>query len=110
MVFAGIPIIAAYNILPHPAGTGKQQISSDCQGLWQRLSMWGLDLLFVAVFGWGVLGALIATVILRAFQQRIVCSVLQAHSGCASDKRRFSSAAGDESAAYKTGSSAGNTE
>ncbi len=33
-----------------------------------------------------------------------------AHSGCASDKRRFSSAAGDESAAFKTGSSAGNTE
>lgn len=31
MVFAGIPIIAAYNIFcRNPAGTGKQQISSDC--------------------------------------------------------------------------------
>ena len=39
--------------------------------------MWGLDLLFVAVFGWGVLGAAIATVIAQGFSAAYCLSVLR---------------------------------
>ena len=57
MVFAGIPIIAAYNIF--------------------AAILRALDLLFVAVFGWGVLGAAIATVIAQGFSAAYCLSVLR---------------------------------
>lgn len=60
----------------------------------------GLDLLFVAVIWLGCTGSSDC----HGDRTGVFSSVLSvgpaAHSGCASDKRRFSSAAGDESAGF----------
>ena len=63
MVFAGIPIIAAYNIFAailRALGNSRSPLIAMIVAAFINV---GLDLLFVAVFGWGVLGAAIATVI-----------------------------------------------
>ena len=67
MVFAGIPIIAAYNIFAailRALGNSRSPLIAMIVAAFINV---GLDLLFVAVFGWGVLGAAIATVIAQGF-------------------------------------------
>ena len=64
MVFAGIPIIAAYNIFAailRALGNSRSPLIA----------------MIVAVFGWGVLGAAIATVIAQGFSAAYCLSVLR---------------------------------
>lgn len=76
MVFAGIPIIAAYNIFAailRALGNSRSPLIAMIMAAFINV---GLDLLFVAVFGWGVLGAAIATVIAQGFSAAYCLSVL----------------------------------
>jgi len=73
MVFAGIPIIAAYNIFA-ALGNSRSPLIAMIVAAFINV---GLDLLFVAVFGWGVLGAAIATVIAQGFSAAYCLSVLR---------------------------------
>ena len=83
MVFAGIPIIAAYNIFAailRALGNSRSPLIAMIVAAFINV---GLDLLFVrglgfvAVFGWGVLGAAIATVIAQGFSAAYCLSVLR---------------------------------
>ena len=77
MVFAGIPIIAAYNIFAailRALGNSRSPLIAMIMAAFINV---GLDLLFVAVFGWGVLGAAIATVIAQGFSAAYCLSVLR---------------------------------
>ena len=61
LIFAGIPIIAAYNIFAailRALGNSRSPLIAMTVA---ALINVGLDLLFVAVFGWGVAGAAVAT-------------------------------------------------
>ena len=68
LIFAGIPIIAAYNIFAailRALGNSRSPLIAMTVA---ALINVGLDLLFVAVFGWGVAGAAVATVIAQGKQ------------------------------------------
>lgn len=67
IIFCGIPVIAAYNCLAsilRALGNGRSPLIAMIVAAVINV---GLDLLFVAVFGWGVAGAAIATVTAQAF-------------------------------------------
>ena len=67
LIFAGVPIIAAYNIFAailRALGNSRSPLIAMTVAAVINV---GLDLLFVAVFGWGVAGAAVATVIAQGF-------------------------------------------
>ena len=77
LIFAGIPIIAAYNIFAailRALGNSKSPLIAMTVA---ALINVGLDLLFVAVFGWGVAGAAVATVIAQGFSALYCLVVLR---------------------------------
>jgi putative MATE family efflux protein len=77
LIFAGIPIIAAYNIFAailRALGNSRSPLIAMTVA---ALINVGLDLLFVAVFGWGVAGAAVATVIAQGFSALYCLMVLR---------------------------------
>lgn len=63
IIFAGLPIVAAYNALAsvlRALGNSKSPLTAMVIAAFTNI---GLDLLFVAVFHWGVAGAAVATLI-----------------------------------------------
>ena len=77
LIFAGIPIIAAYNIFAailRALGNSRSPLIAMTIA---ALINVGLDLLFVAVFGWGVAGAAVATVIAQGFSALYCLMVLR---------------------------------
>ena len=77
LIFAGIPIIAAYNIFAailRALGNSRSPLIAMTVA---ALINVGLDLLFVAVFGWGVAGAAVATVIAQGFSALYCLLVLR---------------------------------
>ena len=67
IVFCGIPVISAYNILAailRAMGNSRSPLLAMILAAVINIS---LDLLFVAGFGWGVAGAAIATVLAQGF-------------------------------------------
>lgn len=63
IMFAGIPVVMAYNLLAsilRALGDGKSPLYAMVLACFINI---GLDLLFVAVFGWGIAGAAGATLI-----------------------------------------------
>ena len=88
LIFAGIPIIAAYNIFAailRALGNSRSPLIAMTVAAVINV---GLDLLFVAVFGWGVAGAAVATVLHRDFQPCTVC-LYYGKSGISDWKRRI---------------------
>lgn len=67
IVFGGIPVIAAYNCLASILRALGNSRSPLIAMIVAAVINVGLDLLFVAGFGWGVAGAAIATVTAQAF-------------------------------------------
>jgi len=70
ILFAGLPIVMGYNLLAgilRSLGDGKSPLYAMIVA---SLTNIGLDLLFVAVFGWGVGGAALATILAQG------CSLL----------------------------------
>ena len=77
LIFAGVPIIAAYNIFAailRALGNSRSPLIAMTVAAVINV---GLDLLFVAVFGWGVAGAAIATVIAQGFSALYCLLVLR---------------------------------
>ena len=77
LIFAGIPIIAAYNIFAailRALGNSRSPLIAMTVA---ALINVGLDLLFVAVFGWGVAGAAVATVIAQGVSALYCLMVLR---------------------------------
>ena len=77
LIFAGVPIIAAYNIFAailRALGNSKSPLIAMTVAAVINV---GLDLLFVAVFGWGVAGAAVATVIAQGFSALYCLLVLR---------------------------------
>lgn len=66
VLFCGFPVVMAYNLMAgilRSLGDGRSPLYAMIVACAVNV---GLDLLFVAVFGWGVIGAAIATVIAQA--------------------------------------------
>ena len=77
LIFAGVPIIAAYNIFAailRALGNSRSPLIAMTVAAVINV---GLDLLFVAVFGWGVAGAAVATVIAQGFSALYCLLVLR---------------------------------
>ena len=77
LIFAGVPIIAAYNIFAailRALGNSRSPLIAMTVAAVINV---GLDLLFVAVFGWGVAGAAVATVIAQGFSALYCLMVLR---------------------------------
>ena len=77
LIFAGIPIIAAYNIFAailRALGNSRSPLIAMTVAAVINV---GLDLLFVAVFGWGIAGAAVATVIAQGFSALYCLIVLR---------------------------------
>ena len=67
IIFLGTPIIVAYNLLAtvlRSLGDGRTPLTAM---ILAALTNVALDLLFVLVFGWGIVGAAVATLIAQAF-------------------------------------------
>ena len=67
IIFLGTPIIMAYNLLAtvlRSLGDGQTPLTAM---ILAALTNVALDLLFVLVFGWGIVGAAVATLIAQAF-------------------------------------------
>lgn len=67
IIFLGTPIIMAYNLLAtvlRSLGDGRTPLTAM---ILAALTNVALDLLFVLVFGWGILGAAVATLIAQTF-------------------------------------------
>ena len=102
LIFAGIPIIAAYNIFAailRALGNSRSPLIAMTIA---ALINVGLDLLFVAVFGWGVAGAAVATVIAQGFSALYCLMVLRKIPDIRLEKLQT---AGNESAAFESGDS-----
>ena len=77
LIFAGVPIIAAYNIFAailRALGNSRSPLIAMTVAAVINV---GLDLLFVAAFGWGVAGAAVATVIAQGFSALYCLFVLR---------------------------------
>ena len=73
IVFCGIPVISAYNILAailRAMGNSRSPLLAMILASVINIS---LDLLFVGAFGWGVAGAAIATVLAQGFSAVYCC-------------------------------------
>ena len=110
LIFAGVPIIAAYNIFAailRALGNSRSPLIAMTVAAVINV---GLDLLFVAVFGWGVAGAAIATVIAQGFSALYCLLVLRKIRDIRLEKEDFLQAAVYESAAFEAGDSSCHTE
>ena len=88
LIFAGVPIIAAYNIFAailRALGNSRSPLIAMTVAAVINV---GLDLLFVAVFGWGVAGAAVATVIAQGFSA-LYCLLVLRKSGYPTGKEDF---------------------
>lgn len=109
LIFAGVPIIAAYNIFAailRALGNSRSPLIAMTVAAVINV---GLDLLFVAVFGWGVAGAAVATVIAQGFSA-LYCLLVLRKIRISDWKRRILQAAVYESAAFEAGDSSCHTE
>lgn len=109
LIFAGIPIIAAYNIFAailRALGNSRSPLIAMTVA---ALINVGLDLLFVAVFGWGVAGAAVATVIAQGFSA-LYCLMVLRKFRISDWKTGLLQTAGNESAAFESGDSSCNPE
>lgn len=94
LVFAGVPVIAAYNIFAailRALGNSKSPLTAMIVAAVVNI---GLDLLFVAVFEWGVAGAAIATVIAQGVSAIYCFLVLRKISDVKLRKEDFHSQSG----------------
>ena len=110
LIFAGIPIIAAYNIFAailRALGNSRSPLIAMTVA---ALINVGLDLLFVAVFGWGVAGAAVATVIAQGVSALYCLMVLRKIPDIRLEKTGLLQTAGNESAAFESGDSSCNPE
>lgn len=104
LIFAGIPIIAAYNIFAailRALGNSRSPLIAMTVA---ALINVGLDLLFVAVFGWGVAGAAVATVIAQGVSA-LYCLMVLRKFRISDWKTGLLQTAGNESAAFESGDS-----
>jgi len=107
LIFAGVPIIAAYNIFAailRALGNSRSPLIAMTVAAVINV---GLDLLFVAVFGWGVAGAAVATVIAQGFSALYCLLVLRKIRDIRLEKEDFYR---HESAAFEAGNSSCYTE
>ena len=89
LIFAGIPIIAAYNIFAailRALGNSRSPLIAMTVAAVINV---GLDLLFVAVFGWGIAGAAVATVIAQGFSALYCLIVLRKIPDIRLEKKDF---------------------
>lgn len=89
IVFCGIPVISAYNILAailRAMGNSRSPLAAMIVAAVINV---GLDILFVAEFGWGVAGAAVATVIAQGFSAVYCFFVLRKITLIHLEKRHF---------------------
>lgn len=89
IMFAGIPIVMAYNLLAsilRALGDGKSPLYAMVIACLINI---GLDLLFVAVFGWGIAGAAGATLIAQCCSAVYCLLALAKVSALHMDKRHW---------------------
>ena len=89
LIFAGIPIIAAYNIFAAILRALGNSRSPLIAMIVAAVINVGLDLLFVAVFGWGIAGAAVATVIAQGFSALYCLIVLRKIPDIRLEKKDF---------------------
>jgi len=110
LIFAGIPIIAAYNIFAailRALGNSRSPLIAMTVA---ALINVGLDLLFVAVFGWGVAGAAVADSHRTGIFSPVLSDGVTENSGYPTGKTGLLQTAGNESAAFESGDSSCNPE
>lgn len=100
IMFAGIPIIMAYNVLASILrALGDSKTPLYAMVIASILNI-GLDLLFVMVFHWGIAGAVVATVIAQLFGSALLFARCAAREGHPPEKRVFPAQSGNSKAPF----------